>query len=293
MNELLRVFTFVLNNLMHVWPILIITIPISVMIKHFDSQKRIQKILTSNWLLSVVIATAVGAIAPFCSCSIIPVIAGLIAAGVPIAPIMSFWLASPSMDPEIFLLSTASLGVNLAIARVVATGIMSLVGGIIAHYFIDLKRSVKRGFYTNQATEKLSKEDMRKQIFKESLQTLFTLLKFLLLAFTLEALIVFYVPTTWITNLFGDGTGSILKATLISIPLYTTNLSALGIVSGLMTKGLPAGAALSFLIGGATTTIPAMAAVYKIVEKKIFILYIFLATSSAFISGLIFEWLVK
>jgi uncharacterized membrane protein YraQ (UPF0718 family) len=56
-----------------------------------------------------------------------------------------------------------------------------------------------------------------------------------------------------------------------------------------MTKGLSEGAALSFLIGGATTTIPAMAAVYKIVDRKIFMLYVLLATSSAFLAGIIFN----
>jgi uncharacterized membrane protein YraQ (UPF0718 family) len=289
MSEIIKVLEFIIGNLLRVWPILVVTVPISIMVRHFDSQKRIKSLLTSKWIVSVLIATAVGAIAPFCSCSIIPVIAGLIGAGVPIAPIMAFWLASPSMDPEIFLLSTASLGVNLAIARVIATGLMSILGGIAAHYLIDLKRDAKKGFYTVQAPAKKTGKELRKEILKESLQTFWMLFKFLVLAFTLEAIIVYYVPNEWVMSLFGTGTSSILKATLISIPLYTTNLSALGIVSGLMTKGLSEGAALSFLIGGATTTIPAMAAVYKIVDRKIFMLYVLLATSSAFLAGIIFN----
>lgn len=291
MNELIRILGFVLNNFMRIWPILVITIPASVIIRHFHADQKIRKVFNRHWLIGVLIATAVGAIAPFCSCSVIPVIAALIASGVPIAPVMSFWLASPSMDPEIFLLSTASIGLQVAVARVLATGLMSLLGGIIAHYLIDRKRQVAPGFMTTQNQEKLSTSARNKLILKESLTTLLTLGRFLLLAYTLEALIVFYVPEPMITALFGHGILSIVKATAISIPLYTTNLSALGIVSGLMAKGLSGGAALAFLIGGATTTIPAMAAVYKIVEKKIFFLYLALATSSAFLSGFVFDWL--
>lgn len=292
MNELLRILNFVLENLSRVWPILLITIPISLMIKHFDTQKRIEKLLSSHWLISVLIATTVGAIAPFCSCSVIPVIAGLIAAGVPIAPIMSFWLASPSMDPEIFLLSTASIGFNLALARLLATGLMSFFGGVVAHYVIDLRRQEKKGFYTKKASATLTSKERNRLILKEGLETLLNLLKFLVLAYTLEAIIVFYIPAQWISAFFGQGPLGILKATFISIPMYTTNLSALGLISGLLTKGLSEGAALAFLIGGATTTIPAMAAVYKIVERKIFLLYIFLASTGAFLSGLIYDLIV-
>lgn len=289
MNSIMNIINFVINNLINIWPVLLITIPISVMIKHFDTDKKIKKIFNKHWLIAVLIATAIGAFAPFCSCSIIPVIAALIASGVPIAPVMAFWLASPSMDPEIFLFSTASLGFNLALARLIATGLMSFIGGVITHYVIDRKRVSKAGFMTVQAKVKRTKEELIKIIFKESLSTLWLILRFLILAYTLEALIVFYVPDAFIQKLFGSGTLSIAKATLIGIPLYTTNLSALGIVSGLIAKGLSEGAALSFLIAGATTTIPAMAAVYKIVERKIFFLYLILATMSAFLSGLTYD----
>ncbi len=50
-------------------------------------------------------------------------------------------------------------------------------------------------------------------------------------------------------------------ATLVGIPLYTTNLSALGIIQDLLQQGMDGGAALAFLIGGAVTAIPAMSAV--------------------------------
>lgn len=87
----------------------------------------------------------------------------------------------------------------------------------------------------------------------------------------------------------GSSLVSVLKSTLLSIPLYTTNLSALGIIGGLLEKNLSEGAALSFLIGGATTTIPAMSAVYQLVHKKVFYIYIFTAIGFSLLSGLLFN----
>ena len=48
----------------------------------------------------IVVASLMGALSPFCSCGVIPVIAALLATGVPLAPVMAFWLASPLMDPS-------------------------------------------------------------------------------------------------------------------------------------------------------------------------------------------------
>ena len=81
--------------------------------------------------LSIVLSTVVGAFNPFCSCSVVPVINGLLVSGVALAPVMAFWIASPLMDPEIFSLSVAMLGWPLACARLSATLILSLGAGFV------------------------------------------------------------------------------------------------------------------------------------------------------------------
>jgi uncharacterized membrane protein YraQ (UPF0718 family) len=51
-----------------------------------------------------------------------------------LAPVMSFWIASPSMDPEIFFLSVATIGWQLAVWRLVGTLMLSLAAGFLTHY---------------------------------------------------------------------------------------------------------------------------------------------------------------
>lgn len=43
----------------------------------------------------IVLASLFGALSPFCSCGVVPLIAGLPGVGVPLAPVMAFWLSSP------------------------------------------------------------------------------------------------------------------------------------------------------------------------------------------------------
>ncbi len=61
----------------------------------------------------------------------IPVVAGLLIGGIPLAPVMAFWVASPTMDPEIFALTVGMLGWPLAVSRLVATLVLSLAAGYL------------------------------------------------------------------------------------------------------------------------------------------------------------------
>lgn len=305
-TEITRIITFVIEAFIHIWPLLLFTIPLSLIIKEIGVSNKINTLLKKNIGVSILIATLVGAIAPFCSCSVVPIIASMLLSGVPIAPIMAFWLASPSMDPEIFFLSVASLGWPLAIARISATFLMSLVGGYLTHLLIGryskdnsellkIQPSCDSGCSSNTSgeTEKPQRFQIKK-LFLESKDTVWMIMKFLIIAYVLEALILFYVPESLVLTVFGSNTfTSIIRATLIGVPLYTTNLSALGMMGGLLEKGLTEGAALAFLIGGATTTIPAMAAVYRLVHRKVFAIYLSITVVFAVVSGLVYELVVR
>ena len=71
----------------------------------------ISRAFTGPPLLAVVSAALMGALSPFCSCGVIPIIVALLAMGVPLAPVMAFWLASPLMDPSMFVMTASVLGV--------------------------------------------------------------------------------------------------------------------------------------------------------------------------------------
>ena len=119
-------------------------------------------------------------------------------------------------------------------------------------------------------------QTLRKQIWQESWKSFSMVAKFMLLAFLINALIKFYVPDQLITNyISADNPFSVIVAALIGIPFYTTNMTALPLISGLISLGMNEGAALAFLIAGPVTTLPAMMAVWGIVKPKVF--FVFLA----------------
>lgn len=113
------------------------------------------------------------------------------------------------------------------------------------------------------------------EILKEIVSDSLILGRWLLLAIVLEALIVRYVPSDVVSSILGtDGVFSVLLAGLISVPLYLNGVGAIPVVEGLMNQGMAAGAGVTFLLGGAITTIPAMVAVRSVVKGNVFAFYL-------------------
>jgi uncharacterized membrane protein YraQ (UPF0718 family) len=114
--------------------------------------------------------------------------------------------------------------------------------------------------------------------------------KFMALAFFLEALITLYIPNEWIAGLLGQrNPWAILMAAFLGVPVYTSNLAALPMVSGLLAQGMNPAAALAFLIAGPTTTLPAMAAVWGLTSRRVFALYISFSLTGAVVLGYLFS----
>jgi hypothetical protein len=75
----------------------------------------------------------------------------------------------------------------------------------------------------------------------------------------------------------------------LGVPTYTTSLTALPMISALLTQGMNPAAALAFLVAGPTTTLPAMAAVWPLVTPRVFAIYISLALMGATLIGYAFH----
>jgi hypothetical protein len=126
------------------------------------------------------------------------------------------------------------------------------------------------------------------RLLRESVKATTMVVKFMALAFFLEALIILYVPAEFITGLVGrQNTWAIITSAFLGIPAYTSSLSALPMISGLLDQGMSPAAALAFLIAGPTTTLPAMAAVWSLVDRKVFALYVSFALGGSILLGYI------
>ena len=255
----------------------------------------------------IVLAALFGGLAPFCSCEVIPFIAGLLALGAPISAVMAFWLSSPLIDPPTLLITAAALGWPFAIGKAISAIALGLLGGFV------MKFLVKMGGFSDPLKEyhtkccgcganpfngkpvwKFWQEEKRRVVFREQFwENAFFLIKWLALAYVLESLLVSYVPASLIATLVGgEGIVPIGIAALVGMPAYLNSYIAPPLLSGLMDQGMSAGAAMAFMVAGAVSSIPAMAAVWSLVKARVFAAYITLGVSGAIISGVVFQMVV-
>jgi len=124
------------GSFLHLLPYMLITIPIAVAVNMSGASRYIGKAMKAKPVTAIFLAMVIGAFSPLCSCGVIPVVWSLLVGGVPLAPVMVFWLASPSMDPELFFLSASMIGWNLAVWRLLTTMFLSLGAGFIIHLLV-------------------------------------------------------------------------------------------------------------------------------------------------------------
>ena len=77
----------------------------------------------------IFLAAVFGGLAPFCSCEVIPFIAGLLALGAPLSAVMAFWLSSPLIDPPTLFITAAALGWPFAVGKAISAVLLGLFGG--------------------------------------------------------------------------------------------------------------------------------------------------------------------
>jgi uncharacterized membrane protein YraQ (UPF0718 family) len=297
---------FVARAALGVAPFFALSIALAAYAKASGAENLIARAFTGRPETMIVVASLMGALSPFCSCGVIPVIAALLATGVPLAPVMAFWLASPLMDPSMFFLTAGVLGVQFAVAKTLAAIGVGLLGGfgvLALQRFGPLTGPALREGAGNGgcAGSKIRnpkdvmwrawQEPARREAFaRTAAQSAMFLGKWLLLAFALESLMVAYVPSDLVTRIAGSGNLlSILGATLIGIPSYLNGNAALPLVAGLIDKGMAPGAAMAFLVGGGVTSIPAALAVFGIARGRVFAAYLALATIGALVTGMAYQ----
>ncbi len=252
-------------------------------------------------------AALFGGLAPFCSCEVIPFIAGLLALGAPLSAVMAFWLSSPLIDPPTLFITAAALGWPFALGKAASAVALGLFGGYAIRVFLrtggfaNPLRPAPAGScgcgpspFDGKPVWRFWTEPERQASFRrEFIANALFLIKWLALAYVLEALLVTYVPASLIAGVVGgDGIVPIALAAIVGMPAYLNGYVAPALLAGLMEQGMGAGAAMAFMVAGAVSSIPAMAAVWSLVRPVVFATYIGLGLAGAIVAGFVFQVIV-
>jgi hypothetical protein len=294
--------TFTAGAIGHTAPFILFAVLAVAYLKATGAEKLLARAFEGREVRMILLAALLGGIVPFCSCEVIPFIAALLAVGAPLSAVMAFWLASPLMDPAMFLITAGTLGWGFAVAKTVAAVGLGLLGGFgtkaLANspVFRDPLREkpqvggccgVKKPF-SGKPVWAFWQESERTATFRDTaLENALFLLKWLTLAYVIEALMIHYIPADMIAGVLG-GTGfmPVLLGALVGAPAYLNGYAAVPLVDALLAQGMAPGAAMSFVLAGGVSCIPAAIAVWALVKPRVFMAYLGYALLGSLIAGM-------
>ncbi len=303
--HLTTIVEIAITALMGTAPYILVAVLLIAFLKASGAEAMIARVFEGRETRMILLAALFGGLAPFCSCEVIPFIAGLLALGAPLSAVMAFWLSSPLIDPPTLFITASALGWDFAIGKMVGAVAIGLMGGFIVRLLVS------QGLFANplrpreagggccskaspiegQPVWQFWREEARVKTFKDqTLQNGFFLLKWLAFAYILQGLLVTYVPAELIgAAVGGEGLMPIVIGAFVGAPAYLNSYAAPPLVAGLMEQGMSAGAGMAFMMAGAVSCIPAMAAVWSLVKPPVFLSYIALGMGGAILTGIAFS----
>ncbi|MGF1611943.1 MAG: permease [Kiloniellales bacterium] len=120
---------FVTANLLAMAPVILLAAGLTGLVRASGAETVLARVFAGREGVMILSAAALGAITPICGLGVLPVIASLLAAGTPLAPIMAFWLASPITDPAMLAITAGTLGPAFAVAKTLAAFAIGVISG--------------------------------------------------------------------------------------------------------------------------------------------------------------------
>lgn len=200
-----------------------------------------------------VLASLFGVVIPVCSCSVVPLLVGLLRAGVPLGVSFSFLVAAPLVNKVVLVMLLGLAGWKVAAVFAAAGLSLALVSGLVLgrlkmeHLIQPWVGSLpaapesREGVPALRDRLKMAKAGMR--------DTVARVWPWLLAGIGVGAFIHGYVPMEIMARILGsDSWWSVPLAVLVGMPLYAAAITLLPIVGTLLAKGAALGTTLAFMM---------------------------------------------
>lgn len=296
---------FSLLGLVAVSPLVVPGILLTAWIMASGADRIISRAFEGRMTYTVVAASAIGAITPVCGVTVLPLMVGLLAAGVPLAPVMAFWLSSPVTDPAMLATTAATLGVAFALGKTIAAFGLGLFGGTVTALLTrhkDGEAMLRTGGLAAGLTSgsccgattfepRVWRQSRRHVFSRQAIATTRLILVCLVPAFFAEfALNAALTPGSLAQYVGADKWWAIPAAVFVGAPAYIDGYAALPLTRGLLDNGMSPGAAMAFLVSGGVVSIWGAMAIFPVLKLRPFLLYLVLAVIGSLLAGYVFEW---
>jgi uncharacterized membrane protein YraQ (UPF0718 family) len=265
---------------------------------------KVKNYLSRNKLygLEYLMASLFGVVTPFCSCSSVPLFIGFVRGGIPLGVTFSFLITSPLVNEVAIGLFVGLFGIKTTIMYVISGVVLGTISGVI------LQKLKLESYLSPWAKEILATAQIEQEKFKEERQILkqrlpiiwteaLTILKgvflYVIVGIAIGGLMHGYIPEGFFEKYMNkDNLFAVPIVTILAIPMYSNASGILPVVQVLVTKGIPLGTAIAFMMGVVGLSLPEAMLLKKVMTLKLIAIFFGIVTLCIIISGYLFNMIL-
>lgn len=286
---------FFIFDTIKIFILLAVIIFVVSIIRSFLPPEKIRTILSSEKkYFGNVLASVLGIITPFCTCSAIPLFLGFLEAGVPLGTTFSFLVASPMINEVALVLLLGMFGWKIALLYIVSGLIISILSGIVIGK-LKVENLVEEFVYKNKFNGQLQLAEMSwKERVKYAKNYTRDIIKkvwpYIIIGVGVGAWIHGYVPTDFLAAYAGaDKWYAVPLAVLVGIPLYSNAAGIIPLVGVLTEKGVAIGTSLAFMMAVTGLSLPEFLILKKVMKVKLIIIFAGIVGLGILFTGYLFN----
>ena len=262
---------------------------------------RIQAILGGKGGKGYLVAGMLGAITPFCSCSTIPFLKGLLRAEAGFGIMMVFLFASPLLNPVIIGLFAVTFGLQVTLFYfAVAMGVSVIAGFTLEK--LGFEQYVKPEAYVGPSATGCgsgcssagSQPGKWQKIWNSTWNDFLKVLPYLMGGIALGSLIYGFMPTEFVARVASDSNPlAIPIAAVIGIPLYIRAEAVIPLSAALAAKGMGLSAVMALIIGSAGASLTELILLKSLFRNRMIAAFLVVILGMAITAGYLYAFVFQ
>ncbi len=303
-SHLAEAFNFFLFDTVKILILLIIIIFLMGVINSYFPIDKVRNYLSRKKLygFEYLMASLFGVVTPFCSCSSVPLFIGFVKGGIPLGVTFSFLITSPLVNEVAIGLFVGLFGVKMTAIYVVSGVLLGTISGIILQklklekYLTPWVKEVLINAQHEQDIFQAEKQTLKQRlsiIWDEVLNILKGVVPYVIVGIAIGGLMHGYIPEGFFEQYMSkDNFFAVPIATILAVPMYSNASGILPIVQVLVTKGIPIGTAIAFMMAVVGLSLPEAMLLKKVMTFKLIGIFFGVVTLCIIVSGYVFNWIL-
>ncbi len=295
LTEAVRFFLYEVPKVLLLLTLIVFLVGI---VRSYFSPERTRRILGKrSTFTGNILASLLGVVTPFCSCSAVPLFIGFVEAGVPLGVTFSFLIAAPMINEIALVLLFGLFGWKTALLYAGTGLLIAITAGYVIGR-LKVERFVEDWVYAIRPGSGMVPDEAMP--FAQRIEHGFESVRdivgkvwlYVVVGIAVGAGIHGFVPENFMASIMGKSAWwSVPISVLIGVPLYSNAAGIIPIVQALLEKGASLGTVLAFMMSVIGLSFPETIILKKVLKLPLIFIFVGVVATGILIVGYVFNFI--